>query len=493
MFRSIFSKYLAIFTAILVCCIVAILLAISSRITNDAYAVRRDAMSAAAGSSSVMIENYVELYSYHSLINAFGDGMVMDDVLEGVSEHSRIHLYVFDEAGDLLGTSDNELKQRNIRISQSAVNVMISTKDSYAVSTVDGFFETTHLNEYHVANSREGKIIVLASMENYGRAVFTTEMFIVSTTVSLWVFLAAMLSLYAVSRRTTKPLSQIVNAAKSYAKGRFDQRIEVVGQDEVADLATAINDMAESLKHLDEERNSFLGNVSHDLRTPMTTIAGFVDGILDGTIPPEKHQYYLNIISQEVRRLSRLVNTLLEVSRMESGADLKYTDFNLSEIARRVIISLESKISKKNIDIEFDTGDKDIYVHADEDSIHRVIFNLTDNAVKFTPEKGKITINLSTVSDGRKNNRKARFVIRNTGQGIPKEELSHVFDRFYKTDRSRGLDKSGTGLGLYIAKNAILNHGEDLTVDSVVGEHTEFRFTLPLSLVEVLPREYKGD
>ncbi len=494
MFRSIFSKYLAIFTAILVCCIAAILLAVTSRITNDAYAVRRDAMSSAACSTSVMIENYIESYGYNSLISSIGEGKTMEQVLQGISEHSRIHLYVFDENGKLLGTSDIEYKQGDKYISQSAVNVMISSEESYAVSTVDGFFATTRLNEYHVARNHGKAVIVLASMENYGRAVFTTELFIVATTVSLWVFLAAMLSLYAVSRRTTKPLSQIVTAAKSYAKGRFEQRIEVVGQDEVAELATAINEMAESLKRLDEERNSFLGNVSHDLRTPMTTIAGFVEGILDGTIPPEKHEYYLNIISQEVRRLSRLVNSILEVSRIESGANLKLADFNLSEVARRVLISLEAKISKKKIDIEFDTGDNDIYVYADEDSIHRVIFNLTDNAVKFTPEKGKITIKLSAFSDGRKNNRKARFVIQNTGQGIPKEELPHVFDRFYKTDRSRGLDKSGTGLGLYIAKTSVLNHGEDLTVDSVVGEYTEFRFTLPLSLVEVLPRgEYKGD
>ena len=172
---------------------------------------------------------------------------------------------------------------------------------------------------------------------------------------------------------------------------------------------------------------------------------------------------------------------------MESGAELKPSDFNLSETARTVLISLESKISKKSIDIEFDTGEDDIYVNADPDAIHRVIFNLMDNAVKFTHENGRISIKISTVSDGKKN-RKALFAIRNTGDGIPKEELPHIFDRFYKTDRSRGLDKSGTGLGLYIAKTSIVNHGEDITVASVVGEYTEFKFTLPTSLIEVMPR-----
>ena len=172
---------------------------------------------------------------------------------------------------------------------------------------------------------------------------------------------------------------------------------------------------------------------------------------------------------------------------MESGTDLKPIDFNLSETARTVLISLESKISKKEIDIEFDSGENDIYVNADPDAIHRVIFNLMDNAVKFTAEKGIISVKLSFVADKRKK-RKALFVIRNTGVGIPKDELPHVFDRFYKTDRSRGLDKSGTGLGLYIAKTAIVNHGEEIYVDSVEGEYTEFRFTLPPALVEIAPR-----
>jgi signal transduction histidine kinase len=245
--------------------------------------------------------------------------------------------------------------------------------------------------------------------------------------------------------------------------------------------------MAESLNHIEEVRNAFLGNVSHDLRTPMTTIAGFVDGILDGTIPEENHEYYLNIISQEVRRLSRLVNTLLEVSRLESGTELNIADFNLSETARTVLISLESKISGKNIDIDFNSGDEDVFVTADHDSIHRVIFNLMDNAVKFTPDSGRISINVSCVSDGKKK-KKALFAIRNSGEGIPKDELPNVFDRFYKTDRSRGLDKSGTGLGLYIAKTIILNHGEDLTVNSVQGEFTEFAFTLPVATSEIASR-----
>ncbi len=487
LFKSIFSKYLATFTVILLACITAILFAVSSRIAADSYNIQRDTMNASAGSAALVIDTYLENSEYENIYTSFYHNSDLQRVIEYTASNAKAEIYVFDCEGVLVGTSDNEFEVGKVGLSEFAFNTMLSTNESYSISTVENFFENNRMNSYHVFYAEETPFIVLMSMSNYSSVVFTKEIVIVAITVSLWMFLAAMLALYVISRRTTEPLSEIISAAKDYAKGRFDTKIEYTGQDEVAELAAAINDMAVSLKHIDEVRNSFLGNVSHDLRTPMTTISGFVDGILDGTIPPEKQEKYLNIISQEVKRLSRLVNTLLEVSRMESGTDLKPIDFNLSETARTVLVSLESKISKKEIDIEFDSGENDIYVNADPDAIHRVIFNLMDNAVKFTAEKGIISVKLSFVADKRKK-RKALFVIRNTGVGIPKDELPHVFDRFYKTDRSRGLDKSGTGLGLYIAKTAIVNHGEEIYVDSVEGEYTEFRFTLPPALVEIAPR-----
>lgn len=487
MFKSIFGKYLTAFTVILVCCISAVLLAVSSRIAVDSYNIQKSTMENSAGNISIVVEGFLKDNGYESIYQAFGNKSELQRLLDYTANSSSSQIYVFDNNGFLVATTDRDFQFGRYALTQSAKNILFSTDDSFAISNIDGFFESNQFNSYYVSNVDGKKFVVLVSMRNYSRVVFTKEIIIAAITVALWVFLAAMISLYVISRRTTKPLSDIVTAAKSYAKGRFNEKIEVVGQDEVAELASAINDMAESLNRIDEERKDFLGNVSHDLRTPMTTIAGFVDGILDGTIPPEKHEYYLNIISQEVRRLSRLVNTLLEVTRLESVSELKIANFNFSETARTVLISLESKISRKNIDIEFNTGDEDIFVSADHDSIHRVIFNLMDNAVKFTPESGKISINISLVSDGKKK-KKALFAIRNTGEGIPREELPHVFDRFYKTDRSRGLDKSGTGLGLYIAKTLMMNHDEDLVVDSVQGEYTEFVFTLPVVNNEISHR-----
>ncbi len=486
-FKSIFGKYLAAFTSILIVCIGTIIFAVSSRVAVDSYNMQRGAMDVSAGSAVIVIDTYLENNGYDNIYGCFYENSDLQRLIDYSALNTNAEIFVFDEKGKLVGTTERSFADGGRRLSEAALTTVLSDVESYSISTVDGFFESNRMNDYHIGYADDKPFIVLISMRNYGNVVFTREITIVAITVGLWMFLAAMISLYVISRRTTEPLSEVIAAAKSYAKGRFDTKIEYTGQDEVAELADAINDMADSLKRIDEGRNSFLGNVSHDLRTPMTTISGFVDGILDGTIPPEQHEKYLNIISQEVKRLSRLVNTLLEVSRLESGAELKMSDFNLSETARTVLISLESKISKKNIDINFETGEDDIYVNADKDVVHRVIFNLTDNAVKFTPDNGNISITLSTVADGRKK-RKARFVIRNSGEGIPADELPHVFERFYKTDRSRGLDKSGTGLGLYIAKTAIQNHGEDMYVDSVVDKYTEFGFTLPTALVEPAPR-----
>lgn len=487
MFKSIFSKYLATFTVILIACITAILFAVSSRIAADSYQVQQDAMSSSAGTTALLVDIYLEEKGYGKLYSSFEDESDLQQIIDYSASMINAEIYVFDYGGILVGTSDEHYTTGRFYLSETALDQMLATNESYAISNIDSFFKSNRMNNYQVGYVGTKPFIVLVSMSNYSSVIFSKDIVIVAITVSLWMFLAAMVSLYVISKRTTDPLSEVISAAKNYSKGRFDTKIEYDGQDEVAELAIAINDMAASLKQIDEARNSFLGNVSHDLRTPMTTISGFVDGILDGTIPPEQHEKYLNIISQEVKRLSRLVNTLLEVSRLESGKELKRSDFNLSETARTVLISLESKISKKNIDIEFDTGEDDVYVNADADAIHRVIFNLMDNAVKFTPEKGNISIKIGLVADGKKS-RKARFVIRNSGSGIPKEELPHVFDRFYKTDRSRGLDKSGTGLGLYIAKTSVENHGEEITVDSVVDGYTEFTFTLPIANVESSPR-----
>ena len=280
--------------------------------------------------------------------------------------------------------------------------------------------------------------------------------------------------MYIFSRRITKPLVEMKHAAKVIASGDFKKRINVKSNDEIGALASSFNQMVSSLENLEEMRRSFIANVSHELRTPMTSIRGFIEGILDGTIPPERQNYYLNIVKEETNRLSNLVNDLLDLARMESGElKLNFEPFDINESLRKCIIKLESLISQKGLEVE-PYFEEEIIVLADKDSIDRVIINLLHNAIKFTPNGGVIRIYSS------KKGSKAEITIEDTGIGIEPSELSMIWDRFYKSDKSRSKDRSGTGLGLAIVKNIIHEHGQNIEVYSRVKEGTRFTFTLDL-------------
>jgi signal transduction histidine kinase len=241
----------------------------------------------------------------------------------------------------------------------------------------------------------------------------------------------------------------------------------------------AFNQMAGALENLEGMRNSFVANVSHDLRTPMTTIAGFIDGILDGVIPPEQEKHYLKVVSEEVRRLSRLVTALLDVSRLQAG-DRKFdkTPFDVCEMGRQILISFEKKIDEKELDVEFDADEERMFVLADQDAIHQILYNICDNAVKFASKRGKLKMSFTWSEGDGNRHRKAVVKIYNEGQGIPAEDLPFVFERFYKSDKSRSLDKSGVGLGMFISKTIIDAHGETISVASEYGKYCEFTFTL---------------
>lgn len=290
---------------------------------------------------------------------------------------------------------------------------------------------------------------------------------------SIWVMLAAVIAAYFITERIVHPLKNMTRAVKSFGKGDFSERLPVNGHDEVSELASAFNNMAESLENLESMRNSFLANVSHDLRTPMTTISGFIDGILSGAIPVDQHEHYLGVISGEVHRLSRLVNQLLDISRLESGdRKFNFTDFDVAEVSRLILLSFEQKIDEKHLDVEFYAEEDTMSVHADKDAIYQIVYNLCHNAIKFSSEGGKFAINISRISG-----KKIKVSIYNQGQVISCEDAKHIFDRFYKTDKSRGLDKSGVGLGLYICKTIVDAHGETIKHEPH-DDGCEFWFTL---------------
>lgn len=217
-----------------------------------------------------------------------------------------------------------------------------------------------------------------------------------------------------------------------------------------------------------------MSDVSHDLRSPMTSISGFIDGILDGVIPPQKHQYYLQMVSDEIKRLSRLVSSLLDLSRIQAG-ERKFTmsEFDICEMSRRILISFEQKITEKRLDVDFDFEEERISVKADSDAIHQVLYNLCDNAVKFSAEGGRLCISAKRIKG-----KKVRIDVYNEGAGIEESDINHVFERFYKSDKSRGLNKSGAGLGLFISKTIMEAHGQNIWVESEYGKNCCFSFTL---------------
>ncbi len=292
----------------------------------------------------------------------------------------------------------------------------------------------------------------------------------------------AILLIFIQTRKITKPIADINSAVLAIASGKFDRRLPVKSADETGQLSSSFNYMAESLEELENMRESFISDVSHELRTPMTSISGFVGGILDGTIPEDKHKEYLTLVLEESKRLSKMTSDMLEMSKMSSSEyKLDMKKFDICELVRLAIISLENKIEKKSLDLDVSFAHTQINVLADRDSILRVIINLLDNAVKFSFDNTKITISAWCDSQT------AYVSVGNFGIGIEDKDLPHIFDRFYKTDKSRGKDKSGAGLGLSMSKNIMNLHNMNIWATSEAPKegsnlrYTTFTFSLELA------------
>lgn len=310
---------------------------------------------------------------------------------------------------------------------------------------------------------------ITGSWYNYAKKIL--QIFFVAALLALVV---SFLTVYYLSYRLTRPLREMSVATKRYAEGDFSYKVKVHGNDELAELSKAFNSMAMALSTLESTRRSFVANVSHELKTPMTTIGGFIDGMLDGTIPQEKYSYYLQLVSDEVKRLSRLVTGMLNMSKLEAGEmPMNVSEFDISADIFKTLLSFEKKINDKSIEILGLDSMESVTIRADKDMLMQVVYNLIDNAVKFTPEGGYIFIKNFRDSE------KVFVSIRNSGDGIEREELSKVFERFYKIDKSRSYDVKGAGLGLYLCKSIVELHGGEIRVDSKVGEYTEFAFWIP--------------
>lgn len=316
-----------------------------------------------------------------------------------------------------------------------------------------------------------GMVFVAAESDSFmemWRGLFLIFLFTAIVVILVASIFSSVTSLYQ-----SKPLKEMAAATRKFAHGEFDARVDAGRRkDEIGELAVSFNSMAESLAKSEAQRSEFIANISHELKTPMTTIAGFADGILDGTIPPERQEAALKTISAETRRLSRLVRRMLDLSQLQSTDTVTTQEpFNICETMARILISLETKITAKNLDVTADFPEEALMVWGDADSITQVGYNLLENAIKFSREGGHLSTSITTKGN------KAYISIRDEGITIPAEELPLIFDRFHKTDHSRSIDRDGVGLGLYIAKTILNQHKEDISVTSEDGL-TEFTFTL---------------
>lgn len=487
MFKSVFARYLSAFALIIFVSFFLLAIIIASLIGSYSAESKKEDLTLAVDFSRFWLEfKYANADEQAFLQSAVEDGGELSDRLDAYpANRGRLSLFVTSADGTVVAADSKMQPILSKKINRDLLSD-IKTGDSKTLLTDLGKLLDVrqHVCIAPFVNEKGdtlGYICICTSAAIEKALLSSTTRTVVMA--SLWIMLAALIAVYFISDRMVSPLRGMISAAKQFAKGNFETRVKITSNDEIGELSAAFNQMAESLEHLETMRNSFLANVSHDLRTPMTTISGFIDGIRSGAIPPEQQDHYLEIISGEVHRLSRLVEQLLNVSRLESG-ERKFTivNFDICEMARLILISSEQKINTKKLEVEFDTSEDSISVSADKDAIHQVLYNLCDNAIKFSREGGVFRISIAR--DGGN----VAVSVYNEGNGIAKEDLPLVFDRFYKSDKSRGLDKVGFGLGLYIVKTIVEAHDQHISVESEEGKWCCFTFTLKRGVDELPAR-----
>ena len=403
----------------------------------------------------------------------------IEKYLNVISSTTTTNVFITNTRGEVLISTGGNVQMLSFAIPEQAASTLITGKAYVDRSTLGGIYATPYLTVgIPIIYGNEMIGFAFASSNLEGIMVFMTDvmgMFAFSSIIL--VMLASMLSVL-ITQNMTIPLRRMAVAAKSYGQGDLSSRVYVKGIDEIAQLANTFNNMAESLEGIEHSRRQFIDNIAHELRTPMTSIKGFVDGILDGTIPPEHTNRYLQIVSAEVGRLARLTRSMLDITKLEEGSFVANAKpYDVWQTITSVLFSQEKRILEKRIKVEGLAPVKTM-IFADPDIVHQVVYNLVDNAIKFTNVGGVMTFNVH------KDKGKVYVSVKNTGEGISRVHIQNVFDRFYKEDASRSMDVDGAGLGLYISRKLILQSGGDITVTSVEGEQCEFTFNLPAYVEE---------
>lgn len=486
MFRSLFTKYITVFMLIIIISFILQISIIATLIGGYSDSSKQESLSRAADAVASYVQDAMSKVRFRTLkqyVNSYRT-TINRNVYMMLKYSGDMSIIIVDSDGTVLFSTGENVPvipgedDENIPyfvVSNEIMDMVYQGEYSFVSTEEEGIFaNVTYVYSrpiYYSEKNIKGAVFTCSSDSNTDDLL--DSLINTSTMASLWVMLASLIAVYFISERVISPIKDMSIAAKSFAAGNFDIRIPVNGRDEVAELASAFNNMANSLSNLEEMRSTFIANISHDLRTPMTTISGFVDSILDGAIPPDKYEHYLSIISTEVKRLSRLVNSLLDLTKIQAG-ERKFNRivFDICELSRQILISMEKRIDEKKLDVEFICSEENIFVNADRDSIYQILYNICDNAIKFSYPNGKYKVSIASLG------KKVHVSVYNEGEGIPAADIPYVFDRFYKSDKSRGLDKTGIGLGLFIAKTIVESHGETINVKSDYGKYCEFHFTL---------------
>ncbi len=462
--KSIFLKYFVIYSAVILIsfiCLGAVLLLVSSRyfLQEKKDLLDKNAKEIAADVTECISRSPV------------GWKKTIEQSMAERTARSGIDFLLCDDDGTIIVSSDMSSEISDLNIDRDMLDKFDNSTE-YIMSTFEGSAEQYHITSVSfTVNGPKYYVIALTPKADQDSYVWEImKVFLISMVV---VYVAVIIAVYFVAKRLSAPIIEIAAVSRELGRGNFSVKLPEYNISEMQELSNAFNEMAVSLKNNDTMRNSFVANVSHELRTPMTSIGGFVDGMLDGTIPPDQHRHYLTIISSEVSRLTRLVRSMLNLAKIEAGElEPNMTRFSVLDPIVDTLVTFESRLEAKHIEVRGLDIDR-MYLYADNDLIHQVMYNLIENAIKFVDDSGYIEFSFSSVGY------MTVISIKNSGEGLSEDELPLVFDRFYKTDKSRGLDATGVGLGLNIVKSIIRLHGGKIMVRSVKGEYTEFVFTVP--------------
>ena len=467
--KTVFRRFLFYSITVVLLCLMIITLVLVYPVTGYIERVKRD----------TLIQSAEDVASYVTEITSGKLNSSEEYVypyLDALSESMNADIMLADKNGRIVFVSSADTTHKEGNLLPSVVTAGPDGSTFFTYGNIGGFYDKAYYVAATPVLDDFGDITgycVVAQHTVWSSDAVPSIFFVFTLVVLLSALLIfSLTSVYAFN--TTRPLKQMTAATKRFAAGDFESRVSVKNKDEIGELAKSFNEMADSLATMEGIRRNFIANVSHELKTPMTTISGYIDGILDGTIPKTEQEYYLSIVSEETKRLSRLVTSMISLSKIDSGEiKVNKTSFDILDVIFSVLQSFESKLSEKELTVEGLDIEENIMVFGDKDLLHQTIYNLVENAIKFTEQNGIIRFEFD------KRDGFSIVSIENTGKGILPEDILYVFDKFYKADKSRSSDKRSMGLGLYICRTVVALHGGRITADSKPDDYCRFTFSLP--------------